>query len=154
MQSMKPQRLILWLAPEQFPNKEADLPKKLLRLKKSGLTIEWCTDIKSFKKLIPAIKKYPNSYIFTADDDVYYHKNTLENAWTTHEEFPNMIVSHRITKFFIDNDTYNDISGGKETYPVPSFLHKLTGVGGVLYPPPVFTFRCRKRVFIHGALPY
>jgi len=41
-QSLKPNKVILWLASEQFPNKENDLPDNLLRLKDYGLTIEWC----------------------------------------------------------------------------------------------------------------
>ena len=45
MQSLKPDIIILWLAQEQFPEKEKELPYNLLKLKKYGLTIEWCHDI-------------------------------------------------------------------------------------------------------------
>ncbi len=41
--------VILYLAEEQFPNKEADLPGKLLKFKENGLTIKWCEDLKSYK---------------------------------------------------------------------------------------------------------
>ena len=51
MQSLKPDLIILWLAHEQFPQKENELPRNLLELKKYGLAIEWCYDIKSYKKL-------------------------------------------------------------------------------------------------------
>lgn len=135
MQSLKPEKIILWLSPEQFKDKEKSLPKKLLALKKFGLTIDWYRDIKSFKKLIPALKKYPNSIIFTTDDDVIYNSRVLKEAFYTHIKYPDFIISHRITKFYIEKGIYKDISGGTETYKTPSFLHKLTGVGGVLYPP-------------------
>ena len=73
-QSLKANRIILWLAPEQFPNKEKDLPDKLIKLKKYGLIIDWYHDIGSYKKLIPTLKLYPNDIIVTADDDVLYNK--------------------------------------------------------------------------------
>lgn len=57
IQSVKPDKLILWLAKEQFPNLENDLPQSLLKLKNNGLTIKWCRDIKSYKKLIPAVTR-------------------------------------------------------------------------------------------------
>ena len=50
MQSLKPDEIILWLAKGQFSGEENGLPTKLLKLKKYGLTINWCNDIKSYKK--------------------------------------------------------------------------------------------------------
>lgn len=35
-QTLKPDAVILWLAPEQFPNGEKDLPQELLDLKQYG----------------------------------------------------------------------------------------------------------------------
>ncbi|MCQ2744694.1 MAG: glycosyltransferase family 8 protein, partial [bacterium] len=45
-QTIKPDKLILWLAYEQFPNRENDLPENLLKLKNYGLEIMWCEDLK------------------------------------------------------------------------------------------------------------
>ena len=54
-QSLKANKVILWLAENQFPNKEQDLPSKLLAQTTKGLTISWYhKDIKSYKKLIKA----------------------------------------------------------------------------------------------------
>ena len=53
-QTVKPDKVVLWLAEEQFPQKENELPSELLELQNFGLTIKWCTDIRSYKKLIPA----------------------------------------------------------------------------------------------------
>ena len=66
-QRLKPDKVVLWLAEEQFPNKEEDLPNNLLKLKSNGLTIEWCDDIKSYKKLIPALEKYPKDFLVIDD---------------------------------------------------------------------------------------
>ena len=72
LQTCKPDELVLWLANEQFPEGEQSLPQDLLALKEFGLTIKWCKDIRSYKKLIPALKEYPNDIIITFDDDYYY----------------------------------------------------------------------------------
>lgn len=138
-QSLKANRIILWLAPEQFPNKEKDLPNKLVELKKYGLIIDWYHDIGSYKKLIPTLKLYPNDIIVTADDDVLYNKEWLNKLYKSYLANPEMIHCHRARKILLNKDklkpykqwqiydkSYKDISG---------FSVFFTGVGGVLYPP-------------------
>ncbi len=134
-QTERPDKIILWLAEEQFPDKEAGLPNELLELKKYGLEINWCNDIRSYKKLIPALKLYPDDIIVTADDDVYYHTEWLSALYTSYQKWPNYIHCHRITKFYPDGDSFKWVPECLEVYPCPSYLHKLVGVGGVLYPP-------------------
>lgn len=136
-QTIKPDKIILWLAEEQFPNKEKDLPKELLELEKYGLTICWCNDIRSYKKLIPTIKKYPDSYIITFDDDLYYLPSTVERLYKAALKNPHMIHCHRGTKIIVNDDNYITIPGGYVKYNKPTFLHKLTGCSGVCYPPNV-----------------
>mgnify|MGYP003303663931 CR=1 FL=1 len=137
-QSLKPDKLILWLAEEQFPKKEDDLPNDLLQLKSNGLTIEWCNDIKSYKKLIPALKDYPTDFIVTADDDIYYHETWLEDMWKKYEKHPKTIISSRARRIKVSSEgeilQYNDwnlINGNSET----SYLNFPTGAGGTLYFP-------------------
>ena len=138
-QKMKPQKIILWLAKSQFPNGNKDLSKKLLDLIDKGLTIEYYDrDIKSYKKLIPTLKKYPNNIIVTADDDIIYAKDWLEKLYKTYLKYPKDIVAHRITKFIYKKKTFKIRTGGKYYYKKPSFLNKLVGLGGVLYFPNCF----------------
>ncbi|MDE7273218.1 MAG: hypothetical protein K2N95_09170 [Lachnospiraceae bacterium] len=139
MQSLKPDEIILWLAREQFPGKEDGLPNRLLELKKYGLTINWCNDIKSYKKLIPALRMYPEDIIVTADDDVYYERHWLKRLYLGYEKAPDYVHCHRITKFYIKDNEYKMKEGEFDIYPFPSYLHKLTGVGGVLYPPHILS---------------
>ena len=47
-QTVKPDRIILWLATEQFENQE--MPELLETLKSKGLEIRFCEDLKSHKK--------------------------------------------------------------------------------------------------------
>jgi hypothetical protein len=73
MQDVRPDRIILWLAsgPENTP------PPDVLELKSHGLDIRYCEDIRSYKKIIPAIEAFPNAYLVTADDDLYYERGWL-----------------------------------------------------------------------------
>ena len=138
-QSIKPYKIILWLSKPEFPNGNIDLPKNLLNLIDKGLTIEYYEkDIKSYKKLIPTLKKYPNNIIVTADDDNIYRKDWLEKLYKTYLKYPKDIAAHRVTKFIYKKKAFKIIPGGKHYYKKPSFLNKLTGVGGVLYFPNCF----------------
>lgn len=134
-QTVKPDVLVLWLAPEQFPNREQDLPQELLDLREYGLTIDWCKDTRSYKKLIPTLLKYPDAVIITADDDMYYHPKMVEQLYKAYLQDDSCIHCHRVTKFEMENGEYKTRAGGYDIYPHPSFLHKLTGCSGVCYPP-------------------
>ena len=74
MQTVRADRTILWVA----HGDEETLPPQVLELKSHGLEIMCCDDIRSFKKIIPALKLFPESYIVTADDDLYYDPHWLE----------------------------------------------------------------------------
>ncbi len=136
-QKFKPDKVILWLAEEQFQYKEQDLPISLLNLRNNGLTIKWCEDIKSYKKLIPALKEYPNDFIVTVDDDIYYHEDWLDKMWNTYKKYPNTIISSRARSIKIKDgilenyDNWNIFSN----FHAPSYLSLPTGAGGTLYYP-------------------
>jgi len=136
-QTVKPAEVILWLGEEQFPNYEKDIPKEVLKLQRNGLTIKWHKNLRSYTKLVPALKEYQNRMIVTVDDDIYYEKDFLEKLIETHKQFPNYIISHRAHKVKFSKGTIAPykkwdkcINNSKASY-----LNFLTGVGGVLYPP-------------------
>ncbi|MFI3243602.1 MAG: hypothetical protein R3Y56_05055 [Akkermansia sp.] len=140
MQSVKPDRVVLWLAEEQFPNKEGDLTESLLRLKEFGLSIEWTHDTRSYKKLIPSLKKYPDDIIITADDDIYYESDTVEKLYQAYVQNPSQIYAHRIWRIVKKGDALSIVKKKKmygmwqDLYPA-SFLNYQLGYGTVLYPP-------------------
>ena len=156
-QSLKPNKVILWLASEQFPNKENDLPNNLLRLKDYGLTIEWCDkDLKSYKKLIPALLKYPNDIIVTADDDVYYQKNMLESLYESYLKNPENIYVKRSVKLQIKNNNIESISSRKYFYKhltEPSYFNQIMGGSGCLYPPNSLYKDCTNIDIINETIP-
>ncbi|WP_051192171.1 hypothetical protein [Butyrivibrio sp. VCB2001] len=138
LQVLKPDRIILWLSQEQFKGLESELPHELLELKNYGLEIRWCKDTKSYKKLIPAVKEWPKDIIVTADDDTYYRKKWLLELYEAHLKNPKDICAHRVTKIVLIDNEYKTIVGGVDVWNFACYLNKLTGVGGVLYPPGCF----------------
>lgn len=138
-QTLKANRIVLWLAEEEFnPN---NIPETLKFQQKRGLTIKFCKDIRSYKKLIPSLKEYPNDVIITIDDDVIYNIDLLEKMIRSYQNDPQYIYfnrGHLIT--FNKNGSIAPYKYWKwqtnETRP--SHLYMPTGVGGVLYPPGSF----------------
>ncbi|NLI55325.1 MAG: glycosyltransferase [Clostridiales bacterium] len=135
-QSTKPDRLLLWLAKDEFPSRLPSLPWKLLRLMRYGLEIRWCDNLYSYKKLIPTLKEYPNDIIITTDDDLYYNTNMIEQLYNAYLKNPNMIHCHRGSKTkYLGPDNLEIIFGGAEYYSVPSYLNRLCSGAGCLFPP-------------------
>lgn len=138
-QSLKPNRIVLWLADEQFPGKENDLPKELLELKPLGLEIRWCEDIKSFKKLIPSLREFPEAIIVTADDDIHYPRHwlcSLYLAWLEHGQ--SFIHAGGVESITFDSDGQPAPFAQWKWNPAdarPAFKHTFGGCYGVLYPP-------------------
>ena len=90
-QTVEPEKIILVLAQEEFPNKEKDLPSNLLSLIEQGLEILWYENLKSYKKLIPILEKYPNKIIVTVDDDNIYEPNWLDDLYKAYKKNSNMV---------------------------------------------------------------
>lgn len=135
-QTILPKKIILWLSESQFPGKEKDLPFILLNLKKCGLEINWTDNIKSYKKLIPPLIQYPDYFIATADDDIYYERNWLEKIWQEHLKYPNEYICHLARKIKFDKNG-NLLSYKKWPSKIrssnSSFLNFPIGCAGGLY---------------------
>ena len=93
-QTVKPWKIVLWLAEEEFPEREKSLPSELVVLTKdTNFEIDWCENIRSYKKLIPSLRKYSDCIIVTADDDILYPADTLERLLNVHQATPDVILS-------------------------------------------------------------
>ena len=137
-QNLKPDKVILWLAREQFPKGEGELPQQLLHLKDLGLSIEWCEDLKSYKKLVPALLMYPNDIIVTADDDVYYEEDVLKSLYNAYQNNTNNIYVRRSVRLNFENGNIKYISSRRYFYKhilEPSYFNQLMGGSACLYPP-------------------
>ena len=139
-QTLKPDEVVLWLAESQFPNKE--LPKDLTDLQQYGLSIKWCEDLRSYKKLIPALIEYPNDIIITFDDDIYYAEDTIETLYSSYLKHPQDIHAHRCGVVKFKKDEIYDVPMRKlyfHKFKTASYLIRQIGYGGVLYPPKCFS---------------
>ena len=137
--SVTPNRIVLWLSEEEFKGK--CLPMSLQKQVERGLQIEYCSDVRSFTKLVPSLKRFPDACIVTIDDDIIYDFDLLERLVNTHKSNLNSVCASRIHRMKLDKNNMpisymewdwciNDCNDHK--------LNFLTGVGGVLYPPQVF----------------
>jgi hypothetical protein len=119
-QTALPDRIILWLAEGTL------VPPILNALTGKGVEIKFCEDIKSYKKIIPALKQFPDDVLITADDDTYYPKDWFERLKTAYINDPTRIYAHRIHQ--ITFDEHNNIM------PYKKWRHEVTREGGVLFP--------------------
>ncbi len=135
-QTVKPDEIVLWVTEGDL----SKLPQNVLKLQELHfVSIKTTLDLGPGKKLIPALSEYKDSFIVTADDDIYYHKAWLKNLI---EEFSNekVIIAHRVHEI-------NYSEGVIQPYKSWEFdvstsraqkNHFLTGGAGALFPPNCF----------------
>lgn len=108
-QTMKANRIILWLD-TSFQGKP--LPQSIEMLKQRGLEVAFCKDVHSYKKLVPALCNFPDAAIITADDDLIYEVNMLENLISAYLADPQYIYCNRAHRMLLDKEghlkPYND----------------------------------------------
>ncbi len=138
--TLLPDKVVLYLDTQKFP--EGKLPVELETLKAECAIFEIRFDeavIRSYKKLIPALRDFPNDVIVTIDDDICYHPSMLYDLVNLHKRLPKAIIAHRVRKIRL-NAPYKTW----RKYKWYDFIFKRfhfnylamqTGVGGVLYPP-------------------
>lgn len=134
-QSFKPDMVVLWLAEEEFPYREKSLPKTLKNYTKFGLTIKWCANIKSYKKLIPSLLEFPNDIIVTADDDIRYPENWLEALYSVHLIHHNEIVCHYAYQPHFEEQIANAYPDIIKTSGLLAETQIIGTGGGALFPP-------------------
>lgn len=138
--SVLPDKVILYLTFSQFPNGE--IPRELTELSIENPLFEirnYENDIRSYRKLIPALLDFPDAVIVTVDDDVCYHKNMLLRLLRLHERYPGAMIAHRAKRLKLDTPYrkwrkyrwYNFFTRDLR----PKFGNLQTGCAGVLYPP-------------------
>ncbi|TDV14401.1 class I SAM-dependent methyltransferase [Paraburkholderia caballeronis] len=132
-QSVTPDETVLWISAKDSEH----LPDGVVQLQRNGLSIQITSDIGSYKKIIPALKRYPDSFILTLDDDQIYPLDVIEPLVACYRS-PSEILCRRAHRIRFDAD-------GKPL-PYMQWQHEYqddeespdlfaTGVCGVLYPP-------------------
>ena len=138
--SLLPDKIVLYLDTQKFPNEVLPPELKALLAESPLLEVRFNpAEIRSYKKLIPALKDFPEDVIVTIDDDIHYHPDMLRDLVRLHEQLPNAIVAHRVRRVKLGKP-YSQW----RKYKWYDFIFKKihlshlamqTGVGGVLYPP-------------------
>lgn len=138
--SVLPDKLVLYLTFSQF--QEGEIPESLMRLSENNPVFEirnYDRDIRSYRKLIPALIDFPEAVVVTVDDDVWYHRHMLRDLLDLHAQIPDAVLAHRAKRIRLGK-AYRSWSKYR-WYDFlfkrihRSFLNLQTGVGGVLYPP-------------------
>lgn len=133
-QKEQPSRIILWLADDEWD--DSTIPSKLYKLKNKGVEICYCKDIKSYKKLIPSIKKFPDSIIITFDDDTIYTSDTIGVLMREHNIHKRDVICLEAKEPIFRNGVPCDYYNWKELDEDSSGLYLFpVGAGGILYPP-------------------
>ena len=138
--SLLPDKLVLYLTLADFG--EGDLPQELIDLERENSVFEirdYGRDIRSYRKLVPALTDFPDSIIVTVDDDVDYHPDMLKELVEWHSRYPDRVIAHR-AKRIRPGHAYKkwskfrwyDFVGRRDR---AGFDVIQTGVAGVLYPP-------------------
>lgn len=137
-QTVKPDKIILWLSKKQF-NDENDIPSNLKNLQNDVFEIRFVEeDYRSHKKYYYSFGQFPNEVIITVDDDVIYNPKMIESLVRDAELYPGAIIANNTNIIVFDNQgkvtpyenwRCNTVSGLSNS----DLLQ--VGIGGVLYPP-------------------
>lgn len=134
-QSVRPDHLILWIAHQDMDA----LPSEVMALKHRGLEIQACEDLRSYKKIVPALETFPNAFIATADDDLYYPADWLAKLVSHHQPGTKAIIAHRIHRIALGENgfpaSYGDWTWNLANAEQCDPLHFPTTGAGVLFPP-------------------
>lgn len=138
-QTMKPDKIVLWLGIEKFPDKK--LPEIFDELKACGVDIEFREDLGPHTKYFYAFKEYPEDIVITFDDDWIYESDVIEKLYKSYLINPDCVSSMRFHKMTFlpdgNEDNHNNWQIAYKKAPLGTKSHGFfaTGVGAVLYPP-------------------
>ncbi|MFV0555387.1 MAG: hypothetical protein ACK5LR_11900 [Mangrovibacterium sp.] len=138
--SVLPDKVVLYLTFAQFG--EEGIPQELQNMTAEFPIFEirnYDQDIRSYRKLVPALADFPDAIIVTIDDDVWYGENMLRDLLHLHEQYPNALLAHRAKRIKL-NAPYRKWTKYRWYSFIAKRIHAKftniqTGVGGVLYPP-------------------
>lgn len=137
-QSRIPNRIVVWLDNVNW-NRDK-LPEILKHLQSLGVEFYYVDDLRSYKKLIPALKMFPDNIIITVDDDMYCNTRLVE--WLLDEYKASNEKCVVGTWAFVEekiNGGYLPYSQWKDKVIAENGQkYSLIGCGGVLYPPHIF----------------
>lgn len=143
-QTVRPDKVLIYLSREQFPRELDDLPQSLRKYHERKLIeivfVE--DDLRSHKKYYYSFQEYPDDLIILIDDDLFYVKTLIEKLLEDHVKYPKSIVCHRAHA--VTRDQFGFLNPYKlwtaqrnRRGPSHSIFH--TSGGGTLYLPSLYS---------------
>jgi hypothetical protein len=137
-QTILPKKIVVYLDRDNWSDDR--LPDLIKHLKKIGIEVRYCEDIRSYKKIVPALRDFPNNPIVTVDDDIYYNEHMIEWLLDAYKNLPEKsvvglwacIVASKDGKYMPYN-TWKDCK-----YRTSESEFALYTGYGTLYPPHIF----------------
>lgn len=150
LQKMKPDKIIVYLGSD---TKREQLTDEMLAFQKYGVEFRFDEkhNLMPHKKYFYAMQEFTDAIIVTADDDVVYPTNWLEELYTSYKKYPDAISARRVHYIQIKDDKllpYDQWKDQCRNHLEPSMRLIATGNAGVLYPPHCFD----KEVFNKDAI--
>lgn len=148
-QTYRPDEIVLWLDCDNWSDEK--LPKRLKRLKEKGLlTVRYCEDLRSFKKLIPALEAYSNDIIITVDDDLYCRWDMVERLVEAHKQYPGCIITHRAHRPYVEGNKFSKYNTWDDSISDESqgFVFPTGGAGCLYKKEYLYEDICRKELFM------
>ncbi len=137
IQKYKADRIVLWLAEEQFPDHK--LPEKYKKMMDRGLEIRYCDDLRSHKKYYYALQEQEeHELVVTFDDDIIYEYDAISKLMKLHKKYPRYVIcnrAHHITQRDGSIEPYRKWKiCSREGVGMPSFALMPSTGAGCLYP--------------------
>ena len=135
-QTQKPDKIILWLSKKQFPSKN-HLPTILRSQMKRGLDIRFVEeDIKSHKKYFYCLKEFPNDYLITVDDDIFYRSKMIEDLVSFSYKNKGSVIAQYVRIINFNNGKLQSYFTWKQNHGSNQNDNLFFGSGGgTLFPP-------------------
>lgn len=142
-QTFKPDRVIVWLAENQYPDRERVeyIYRPFLQ---RGLEVRYCDDLRSHKKYYYTMLENPNAVIITLDDDVYYPPNTIERLLSKYDGSEGIIIANMARYISVESGRIQPYINWRNVKTLNEEGEKMLcpiGVGGVLYAPRSLDYR-------------
>lgn len=138
MQTVKPDRVILWLGEDEC--KDYKLPPIFKKLCDAGLEIKYRKDLGVHTRWYYGIKENPNDVVIIMDDDIMYDNYIIEKLMESYKRNPNAVSALCFNRIRFNDDC--SIKPYEEWITACRYKNKrLTNqimaveVGGTLYPP-------------------
>lgn len=136
-QTYKVDKIILWLDEGELNYEQ--LPTELIALEDDLFEVQFCSNYKSYKKLVPTLLAYPNANVITFDDDIIIPPDSVNTFIDAHLRYPNAIIAARGRLMsanadgeFNSYDTWTLINNSSEI--IANYCVLPIGYGGVFYP--------------------